>query len=120
MCCTQAGVAPDLHLATGASLSATMREAFETNVVGAAATAQNFAPLLERSSNPRVIFMSSGQGSLTRVAASGGKSVKDWPAYSASKAALNMVMLWFAGQWSRWRVNSCAPGYRVGAFPLMG
>jgi NAD(P)-dependent dehydrogenase (short-subunit alcohol dehydrogenase family) len=83
----------------------------ETNVAGSALIAESFAPLLSNSSNPRVIFMSSGLGSIGTQAEL--RFHKDWPAYSSSKAALNMLMLWFAQKYPEWRVNACCPGFRA-------
>jgi NAD(P)-dependent dehydrogenase (short-subunit alcohol dehydrogenase family) len=108
----QAGVAPDKDWKRGQQpISDLLRETFDTNVFGAAQTAETFVPLLSKAENPRLIFMSSGIGSLAR-ASSGGNN-KQWPAYAASKAALNMVMLWYANEYPEWKVNSCAPGFRV-------
>jgi NAD(P)-dependent dehydrogenase (short-subunit alcohol dehydrogenase family) len=109
----KAGIAPDFQWKRGEQpISELLRETFQTNVEGAAQTAETFEPLLVKAENPRIIFMSSGQGSITRAAEKGIN--KDWPAYAASKAALNMMMVWFAGQHPDWKVNSCAPGFRVG------
>ena len=82
-----------------------------TNVEGAAQTVETFAPLLSKAGNPRVIFMSSTLGSHTRVAEL--HIGKDWPAYSTTKAAVNMIMLWFANHYPGWKVNACCPGFRV-------
>ncbi len=61
---------------------------YRTNVVGAFLTARAFIPLLARGTQPRLINISSGLGSIgMRDPAS---STNDY-AYSASKAALNMV-----------------------------
>ena len=95
-------------------ISNILREAMRTNVEGAAQTVETFAPLLSKADNPRVIFMSSGLGSHTRVAEM--RYNKDWPAYSTTKAALNMMMLWFADQYPEWKVNACCPGFRVSRY----
>ena len=84
----------------------------ETNVAGSALVAESFAPLLSKSSHPRVIFMSSGLGSVKQHADPLDWG-KEWPAYSASKAALNVLMLWFAHQNPKWKVNACCPGFRA-------
>lgn len=82
-----------------------------TNAAGAAAGVEHFAPLLSRAENPRVVFMSSGAGSL-RLAHQFG-FVRDYPAYSASKAAENMVMLYYHHRFPGWKVNASNPGFRV-------
>lgn len=83
----------------------------QTNVAGAAQTADAFKPLLEKAANPRIIFMSSGLGSLYTCTQ---RSNKDWPAYSSSKAALNMIMLYYWHICPGMKVNACCPGFRVG------
>lgn len=82
-----------------------------TNAAGAAASVEHFVPLLSRAENPRVVFMSSGAGSLKL--AHGFGFVKDYPAYSVSKAAENMVMLYYHHRFPDWKVNASNPGFRV-------
>src|SRR5256885_13299125 len=41
------------------------RDAFETNVIGVVRVTRAFVPLLEKSSNPRVVNISSGAGSIS-------------------------------------------------------
>ena len=64
---------------------AQVRDAFETNVLGAMRTTRAFLPLLRKSKQPRVVNVSSGIGSLTRK-----PPERHYYAYAASKAALNM------------------------------
>jgi NAD(P)-dependent dehydrogenase (short-subunit alcohol dehydrogenase family) len=92
--------------------------AIATNVAGSAQVAQAFEPLLSKSPNPRIIFMSSGLGSLTRNADTGFH--KNWPAYSASKAALNSIMIWFSQKHPDWKINACCPGFRATALNNYG
>jgi NAD(P)-dependent dehydrogenase (short-subunit alcohol dehydrogenase family) len=61
------------------------RDAFETNVLGVLRTTRAFMPLLENASQPRIVNISSGAGSISDKTDSG------YYAYSTSKAALNMV-----------------------------
>jgi NAD(P)-dependent dehydrogenase (short-subunit alcohol dehydrogenase family) len=61
------------------------REAFETNVLGVIRVTRAFFPLLEKGDNPRIVNISSGAGSVA------AKDDFRYYAYSASKAALNMV-----------------------------
>lgn len=98
-------------LPAGESISKTVMEAMNTNVAGAAQTADAFVPLLSKADNPRVIFMSSGLGSLERH--SNVSFNNKWPAYSATKAALNMIMLWYWKRFPEWKINACCPGFRV-------
>jgi NAD(P)-dependent dehydrogenase (short-subunit alcohol dehydrogenase family) len=61
------------------------REAFETNVLGVIRVTRAFLPLLEKGNTPRIVNISSGAGSVT------AKHDNAYYAYSASKAALNML-----------------------------
>ncbi|TKA74610.1 hypothetical protein B0A55_05443 [Friedmanniomyces simplex] len=109
-----AGIAyPDKDmLPAGESLSKCIMTTMHTNVAGAAQTADNFMPLLQKADNPRLVFMSTGLSSLTYSSKMQGLN-KTFPSYSASKAALYMIMLYF---WSRFgnevRINACSPGFR--------
>ena len=98
-------------LPAGEPISKIINETMNTNVSGAAQTAETFVPLLSKAKNPRLIFISSGFGSLQRV--STFQSNEKWPAYTASKAALNMIMLWFWRRFPDWKVNASCPGLRV-------
>ena len=64
---------------------AQVRDALETNALGALRTVRAMLPLLRKSRQPRVVNVSSGAGSLSKPA---GK--KPNYAYAGSKAALNM------------------------------
>jgi NAD(P)-dependent dehydrogenase (short-subunit alcohol dehydrogenase family) len=83
-----------------------VREAIETNVLGAWQTTLAFLPLLRRSAHPRVVMVSSEAGSLASIGAG-------TPAYSVSKAALNALTLTLAADLRRARVlvNAVCPGW---------
>lgn len=83
-----------------------VREAFETNTIGAWRMAQAFLPLLRRGTSPRIVNVSSEAGSLTTMGDSS-------PAYSVSKAALNAVTRMLADELKRDRilVNAVCPGW---------
>jgi NAD(P)-dependent dehydrogenase (short-subunit alcohol dehydrogenase family) len=83
-----------------------VREALETNVLGAWQTTLAFLPLLRRSAHPRVVMVSSESGSL--AAMSGGV-----PAYAVSKAALNALTRTLGGDLRRdgVLVNAVCPGW---------
>lgn len=108
--CHQAGIAGDKEYA-GRPISEIITLTVATNAAGAAASVEHFVPLLSRAENPRVVFMSSGAGSL-KLAHDFG-FVKDYPAYSVSKAAENMVMLYYHHRFPDWKVNASNPGFRV-------
>jgi NAD(P)-dependent dehydrogenase (short-subunit alcohol dehydrogenase family) len=93
----QRGVEADLGL---------VREAFETNVLGAWRTAQACVPLLRRSPNGRMVNVSSGAGALTGM---GGGA----PAYRVSKTALNALTRILAAELrgDGVLVNSVCPGW---------
>ncbi|KAK7720285.1 hypothetical protein SLS63_009957 [Diaporthe eres] len=105
-----AGIAGDKEYA-GRPISEIITLTVATNAAGAAASVEHFVPLLSRAENPRVVFMSSGAGSL-KLAHDFG-FVKDYPAYSVSKAAENMVMLYYHHRFPDWKVNASNPGFRA-------
>jgi NAD(P)-dependent dehydrogenase (short-subunit alcohol dehydrogenase family) len=83
-----------------------VREALETNTLGAWRMAMAFAPLLHDSGHGRLVNVSSGAGALT--------GMRDGaPAYSASKAALNALTLMLADalRSSGVLVNAVCPGW---------
>ncbi|HEX8160423.1 MAG TPA: SDR family oxidoreductase [Pyrinomonadaceae bacterium] len=84
----------------------TVREAFETNTLGAWRVCQAFIPLLRKSGHARIVNVSSESGSLTVM---GGGT----PAYGVSKAALNALTRMLADELraSRILVNSVCPGW---------
>lgn len=83
-----------------------VREAFETNMLGAWRMCQAFIPLLRKSKHARIVNVSSESGSL---AVMGGGT----PAYSVSKVALNALTRMLADELrgSRILVNSVCPGW---------
>jgi NAD(P)-dependent dehydrogenase (short-subunit alcohol dehydrogenase family) len=99
--------------ATGASV-ATFKEVYETNVFGVVRVTQAFLDLLNKSAEPRIVMVSSSQGSLT---------VGDDPTniyynhkaavYQSSKAALNMITINLAYEVrdTPFKVNAVDPGF---------
>jgi NAD(P)-dependent dehydrogenase (short-subunit alcohol dehydrogenase family) len=83
----------------------TLRRTMETNFFGPFHLSQALIPLLLKSDDPRIVNVSSGLGQLS----DGGGG---YPAYSISKAALNMLTAQLAGDLGgRVRVNSVCPGW---------
>ncbi|HTN43569.1 MAG TPA: SDR family oxidoreductase [Nitrospiria bacterium] len=83
----------------------TLRATMETNFFGPFELSQALLPLLRKSDDARIINVSSGLGQLS----DGGGG---YPAYSISKAALNMMTVQFAEDLGgRVRVNSVCPGW---------
>jgi NAD(P)-dependent dehydrogenase (short-subunit alcohol dehydrogenase family) len=85
---------------------AVVREALETNLLGAWETTQAFLPLLRRSPHGRIVNVSSESGSIAGM--SGGT-----PAYSVSKAGLNALTRLLAGELRQdgILVNAVCPGW---------
>jgi NAD(P)-dependent dehydrogenase (short-subunit alcohol dehydrogenase family) len=83
-----------------------VREAFETNVIGAWRVVQAALPLLRQSPAGRIVNVSSGAGALTDM---GGGA----PAYRTSKAALNALTRVLAAELraDRILVNAICPGW---------
>jgi len=95
----------DWQRAENANLE-TVREAFETNTIGAWRMCQSFVPLLRQSKHARIVNVSSESGSLTMM---GGGT----PGYSVSKGALNALTRMLADELRRAGilVNSVCPGW---------
>jgi NAD(P)-dependent dehydrogenase (short-subunit alcohol dehydrogenase family) len=93
----QSGVDADLDV---------VREALETNLIGAWRTAQACMPFLRRAAHGRLVNVSSGAGSLAGMGAG-------TPAYSVSKAALNAMTRILAAELrdDGVLVNSVCPGW---------
>jgi NAD(P)-dependent dehydrogenase (short-subunit alcohol dehydrogenase family) len=70
-----------------------LRDAFETNTLGPAVVTDSFKPLLLKSKNARLIYVSSGLGSIAKRSNPNDPfaALKEYP-YHMSKAALNMLM----------------------------
>jgi NAD(P)-dependent dehydrogenase (short-subunit alcohol dehydrogenase family) len=79
-------------------------EVFEVNIFGPWRLCQAFVPLLRRSSQPRIVNVSSGAGQLSDM--NGGRA-----AYRLSKAALNALTRTLASDEPGIKVNSMCPGW---------
>ncbi|MET4108305.1 SDR family oxidoreductase [Hymenobacter sp. UYP22] len=87
---------------------------FATNVFGVAGVTQAFLDLLEQSSQPRIVNVSTAMASLTLFADfDNPSSAYRLPVYQASKAALNMYTLNLAHELRNtpFKVNAVCPGY---------
>lgn len=102
------------YTALGAS-SEQFMTAFHTNVFGVASVTKTFMDLLQKSSEPRIVNVSTSVGSLSL------QSDPGWPAYDfakyavygSSKAALNMYTIHLAYELrdTAFKVNAVCPGY---------
>jgi NAD(P)-dependent dehydrogenase (short-subunit alcohol dehydrogenase family) len=89
-----------------------VRNVFETNLFGVVRVTRAFLPLLEQSGNPVVVNVSSGMGSLHLTTdPSRLESTILGPAYTSSKAALNMLTTQYAKAFPAIRFNAVDPGY---------
>jgi NAD(P)-dependent dehydrogenase (short-subunit alcohol dehydrogenase family) len=94
-----------------------MRTVYETNVFGPVRVLHAFIPLLEKSSTPVVVNVSSGVGSLSLASdPEGPLSKANYPVYASSKAALNMLTIRYATAYPRIRINSVDPGFTATDF----
>ena len=90
-------------------------DALETNIIGVARVTSTFMSLLKKSTQPRIVNVSTSVGSLSL------QSDPAWPAYeyakyavyASSKAALNMytIHLAFELRGTSFKVNAVCPGY---------
>lgn len=89
-----------------------MRETFETNVFGIVRVTNAFLPLLRKSTDPRILIVSSGLGSFATVT-DPSKIEFTVPAlaYTSSKSAATMVAIQYAKALPEMRVNAVDPGY---------
>jgi len=95
----------------------TLRQKFDhtmsVNVTSQAVLTERFAPLLEKSKLPKVIFLSSTLGSIETTLQRERVYPGIW--YSSSKSALNALAVWVAKSNPRWKVNAVCPGSRATA-----
>jgi NAD(P)-dependent dehydrogenase (short-subunit alcohol dehydrogenase family) len=89
-----------------------MRSVFETNVFGQVRMLHAFLPLLQRSSAPVVVNVSSGLA-LMRALADTDSPAHFYPdvAYPSSKAAVNMLTVQYAKAYPGVRINAADPGF---------
>lgn len=102
----------------------------DTNAISAACLTEAFIPLLRKSPQPRIIFMTSELGSLNSTLDPAFKYYQiDSPEYKASKAAMNMIMATNAVKLKAegFKVNVCCPGLNatglsggMGSHPSVG
>lgn len=90
------------------------REVYETNVYGVVRVTQAFMPLLQKSNAPRIVNVSSSQGSLTLASDPNDLYYNfKYAVYQSSKAALNMytVNLAYELRDTSFKVNAVCPGF---------
>ncbi|KAK9366908.1 hypothetical protein V1509DRAFT_654352 [Lipomyces kononenkoae] len=93
-----------------------LRETFETNTFAPAIVTEAFLPLLRNSPNPRLIYVSSNQGSISlRLDPSYEYFQIKGNEYRMSKSALNMLAACHKVDFAEWGCKVCAfnPGFMV-------
>ncbi|WP_343604082.1 SDR family oxidoreductase [Fluviicola sp.] len=106
------GNTPIMHTATDTSV-AVFKEVYEVNVYGVIRTTQAFLDLLKKSSAPRIVMVSSSQGSLALHSDPTFIHYKFKGAvYQSSKSALNMytIVLAYELRDFPFKVNAVSPG----------
>lgn len=101
-----AGVSPEQgKVATQVDMP-TVRAVMEANLFGPWMLSLAFIPLMKRTGGGRIIMVSTGKASFTKLAA-------DYPAYRVSKAALNALTVVLADELreANIQVNAVTPGW---------
>ncbi|CAM3843759.1 SDR family NAD(P)-dependent oxidoreductase [Isoptericola cucumis] len=89
-----------------------VRRTFETNVLGTVRVTHAFWPLLQRSSAPVIVNLSSGLASLTLLSDPDGPThFYAGLSYPASKAAVNALTIQYAKAFPAARINAVEPGF---------
>jgi NAD(P)-dependent dehydrogenase (short-subunit alcohol dehydrogenase family) len=96
---------------SGKQTTDTLRQTLEVNTIAPYAITQAFLPLLKKSKAGRIVNQSSIMGSFEKCTRPDATWL--YPAYSASKAALNMLTVIQARQLedTNIKVNACHPGW---------
>jgi NAD(P)-dependent dehydrogenase (short-subunit alcohol dehydrogenase family) len=85
---------------------------FGINVFGPIRVMHAFLPLLRASDNPRIVNVSSGVGSFTRLLTPGSvENGVTLPVYPATKAALTMLTVQYARALDGILINAADPGF---------
>lgn len=106
------GKTPIMHTSTDTDVNK-FKEVFEVNVFGVIRTTQAFLDLMKKSTEPRIVNVSSSQGSLTLHSDPNFIHYKHkGVVYQSSKAALNMFTLVLAYELRElpFKVNAVSPG----------
>ncbi|MFS0726485.1 SDR family oxidoreductase [Paenibacillus sp. 1P07SE] len=101
-----------VHLEKGGYEGDVLRDSFEVNTFGPFYITEALMPLLLKSEAGRIVSQSSGLGSITLVQTNEFVQGIATPAYCASKAALNMLTVYWSGRTKGTNilVNAVHPG----------
>lgn len=99
--------------------AADLRPEFETNVYGMVRVVHAMLPLLRRSRSPRIVNVSSDSATFANATKQGSMFARSHEsfAYSATKAALNMLTVKYANAFlddpelAHVKINAVTPGY---------
>ncbi|HEY1735803.1 MAG TPA: SDR family oxidoreductase [Methylovirgula sp.] len=109
-----AGIVADLHTRPSEEAVAKVKAVYEVNVFGPIRVMQAFLPLLKNSATPRIVMVSSGLASLTRLTDPASEFHGfNLLSYNSSKTALNAMTVAFAKDLAGlgFKVNAADPGY---------
>lgn len=80
-------------------------------MIGTACLTEAMLPLLERSKLPKILFVGSGAGSISKLEKR--EKVMENFFYGSSKSAVNYLTVHYARKFPEWKVNCVCPGYRA-------
>ena len=108
-----AGIAGEMPQNISTGDMENLRKVFETNFFGTVQTTQQFIPLLQKSTEPVIVNVSSELGSLTIHNNRQNPNYDFFDAYSCSKTALNAFTVMLANEFrdTNFKINSVSPGY---------
>jgi NAD(P)-dependent dehydrogenase (short-subunit alcohol dehydrogenase family) len=107
-------VASAFHTLPSVEALAAIKAVYEVNVFGPVRTTQAFLPLLKKEPAPRIVMVSSGLASLTRLTDPASEFYGiNLLSYNSSKTALNAITVSFAKELAAagFKVNAADPGY---------
>ena len=107
-------VASAFHTLPSEEAIAAIKAVYEVNVFGPVRTTQAFLPLLKAAPAPRIVMVSSGLASLTRLTNPASEFYGlNLLSYNSSKTALNAITVSFAKELAAagFKVNAADPGY---------
>ena len=109
-----AGIAGGQPQNISACETSVLKEIFNTNYFGAIQTTQLLFPLLQKSTQPVIVNVSSELGSLAMQTSEGRNPNWDnFPVYGSTKTALNTFTIHLAHEFrnTKFRINSVTPGF---------
>ncbi len=103
---------PGGRMFPGDVTAADVQRVYAVNVYGVVRVTHAFLPLLEASSAPVIVNVSSGLGSFG-ITTNPARMESQFPtlAYSSAKAAVNMLTSQYAKAFPRLKINTVDPGY---------